>query len=44
MKWNIVIGTLVLSVGLCSQSFGFEFIDEPEYGSYIYTPIHKITH
>ena len=30
MKWNIVIGTLVLSVGLCSQSFGFELLEVTE--------------
>ena len=27
MKWNIIIGTLVLGVGLCSQSFGFDLLD-----------------
>ena len=27
MKWNIIIGTLVLGVGLCSQSFGYDLLD-----------------
>jgi len=27
MKWNSIIGALVVSVGLCSQSFGFELLD-----------------
>ncbi len=27
MRWNMVLGALVLSVGLCSQSFGFELLD-----------------
>src|SRR5215207_6514379 len=27
MKWNMVFGALVVSVGLCSQSFGFELLD-----------------
>src|SRR4030042_1402373 len=27
MKWNMVVGALVVSVGLCSQSFGFELLD-----------------
>ena len=27
MRWKIVIGTLVLSVGFYSQSFGFELLD-----------------
>ncbi len=27
MKWNIIIGTLVMGLGLCSQSFGFELLD-----------------
>jgi hypothetical protein len=27
MKWNMLFGALVVSVGLCSQSFGFELLD-----------------
>ena len=27
MKWNMVFGALVVSVGLASQSFGFELLD-----------------
>ncbi len=27
MRWNMVFGALVVSVGLCSQSFGFELLD-----------------
>src|SRR6187551_920138 len=27
MKWNMVFGALVVSVGLCSQSFGFELLE-----------------
>ncbi|MFV2065894.1 MAG: hypothetical protein ACC645_02870 [Pirellulales bacterium] len=27
MRWNMVLGALVVSVGLCSQSFGFELLD-----------------
>ena len=27
MKWNILIASLVLSVGLCAQGFGFELLD-----------------
>src|ERR1700681_1944152 len=27
MKWNMVLGALVVSVGLCSQSFGFELLE-----------------
>lgn len=27
MKWNMFFGALVVSVGLCSQSFGFELLD-----------------
>lgn len=27
MKWNMIFGALVVSVGLCSQSFGFELLD-----------------
>jgi hypothetical protein len=27
MKWNMFLGALVVSVGLCSQSFGFELLD-----------------
>jgi len=27
MKWNMVFGALVVSVGLGSQSFGFELLD-----------------
>ena len=27
MKWNMVFGALVVSVGLCGQSFGFELLD-----------------
>src|ERR1700749_2235435 len=27
MKWNMVFGALVVSVGLCSQSFGLELLD-----------------
>ncbi len=27
MKWNMIVGALVVSVGLCSQSFGAELLD-----------------
>ncbi|MDP6444001.1 MAG: hypothetical protein QGG36_25145 [Pirellulaceae bacterium] len=27
MKWNILLGTMVLGLGLCTQSFGFELLD-----------------
>ncbi len=27
MKWNMVLGALVVSVGLCGQSYGFELLD-----------------
>ena len=27
MRWNMVFGALVVSVGLCSQSFGFELLE-----------------
>ena len=27
MKWNILVASLVLGLGLCSQSFGFELLD-----------------
>src|SRR4029078_9491966 len=27
MRWNMVFGALVVSVGLCAQSFGFELLD-----------------
>ena len=27
MKWNVLFGTLVLSLGLCAHSFGFELLD-----------------
>jgi hypothetical protein len=27
MKWNILVGSLVLGLGLCTQSFGFELLD-----------------
>src|SRR5271168_2993425 len=27
MKWNMVLGALVVSVGLCGQSFGFELLE-----------------
>ncbi len=27
MKWNLFLGALVVSVGLCGQSFGFELLD-----------------
>src|SRR5688572_16489983 len=27
MRWNMVFGALVVSVGLCSQSFGFGLLD-----------------
>ena len=27
MKWNMIFGALVVSVGLCTQSFGFELLD-----------------
>lgn len=27
MKWNILVGSVVLGLGLCSQSFGFELLD-----------------
>src|SRR5580704_6563585 len=27
MKWNMVFGALVVSVGLCSQSYGFELLE-----------------
>ena len=27
MKWNVILGTLVLGFGLCTQSYGFELLD-----------------
>ncbi len=27
MKWNILLGTVVLGFGLCTQSYGFELLD-----------------
>ena len=27
MKWNTIVGTIVLSLGLCSQSFGFDLLN-----------------
>ena len=27
MKWNILVASLVLTVGVCSQSFGFDLLD-----------------
>jgi hypothetical protein len=27
MKWNILVGTIVLGFGLCTQSYGFELLD-----------------
>ncbi|MEX0710720.1 MAG: hypothetical protein WD278_00135 [Pirellulales bacterium] len=27
MKWNMIVGAFVVSMGLCSQSFGFELLD-----------------
>jgi len=27
MRWNLVFGALIVSVGLCSQSFGFDLLD-----------------
>jgi len=27
MKWNMILGALVVSTSLCSQSFGFELLD-----------------
>ncbi len=27
MKWNMILASLVLSVGLCTQGFGFELLD-----------------
>ena len=27
MKWNILVGTLVLSACACTQSYGFELLD-----------------
>ncbi len=27
MKWNVILGSIVLSVALCSQSFGFELLN-----------------
>ena len=46
MKWNSVIGALVIGAGLCNPSYGFEWLDRligidldnseatPDYGSY----------
>jgi len=33
MKWNIFVGTLVLGLGLCTQSFGFDLLDRMLGGS-----------
>ena len=27
MKWNIFVGSLVLSIAACTQSFGFDLLD-----------------
>src|SRR5438876_310245 len=27
MKWNIILGSMVLGLAMCSQSFGFELLD-----------------
>jgi hypothetical protein len=27
MKWNVLLGTLVLAFGLCAQSYGFDLLD-----------------
>ena len=27
MKWNVLLGTMILGVCLCSQSYGFELLD-----------------
>jgi hypothetical protein len=27
MKWNMFLGALVVSLGLCSQSFGFDLLN-----------------
>ena len=27
MKWNMLLGTMVLGLGLCTQSFGFDLLD-----------------
>jgi len=27
MKWNILIGSLILGLGICTQGFGFELLD-----------------
>ncbi len=27
MKWNMVFGALVVSVGLCGRGFGFELLE-----------------
>ena len=27
MKWNVLLGTVVLGLGLCTQSYGFELLD-----------------
>ncbi|MFV1966069.1 MAG: hypothetical protein ACC628_11635, partial [Pirellulaceae bacterium] len=27
MKWNVLLGTLVLASGLCAQSYGFDLLD-----------------
>lgn len=27
MKWNILVGSVVLGLGMCTQSFGFELLD-----------------
>lgn len=27
MKWNIIVGSMVLGLGLCTQSFGFDLLD-----------------
>ena len=33
MKWNIAVASLVMSVALCSQSFGFDLLDRMLGGS-----------
>ena len=27
MRWNLFAGALIISAGLCSQSYGFELLD-----------------
>ena len=42
MKWNILIGSLVMGVGLCANSFGFELLDQMlGLGGGVGDPVHE---